>query len=407
MFTTPLARKCAVMLGLLLAFASSAWALERPGIDIPFEFWQNYVPLPDSYAKSDPAIYEGAQKVLDIWKRINELRAAYEKSVEAHRIDTSLDRTSRVEKMKADKATYESTLAELRNQRLELRRTMIYLIETRLLQENDPYLLLWLAQLYLPVRDEPPELWRAELAKLASAAQAPKAAPEVAANAAKAKAKAPEAEKKPEAPAPAAAAAPEGAALSAALPERKLGEHGSPAVFAEQTNIRQRIIALAVEIRERFPQFAKIDYANHTLAGMSMEIKKPKRASVYWREILGKTPQSEFVPEANVWLGEITFDDDDDYEHFMHALEFYDKALTHYKNGIMRTRLLYRRAWAIYLSPELSEDALDAFKMLYEDLKAAPVLDEDRLAMKAEALEVARRITAPGTQANSRSAFDF
>ena len=334
------------------------------------------------------------------------------------RVDASLDRAGRIEKIKAATARYEAVLTAIKEQRLVLRREMIFAIEKRLLQENDPYLLLWLAQLYLPVREEGADVWRAEMVKMASGAYEVKAPAEPpapgkgkAAATAKAKEKAPLAAPKTAAPEPAAmAATTEGsvppAAPAAAPIERKLGEKGSPAVFAEHANIRQRIIALAVEIRERFPQFAKLDYAHHTLAGMSMEIKKPKRAAVYWREILAKFPQSSFVPEAQLWMGEIAFDDADDYEHFMRALEFYEQALTHYKSGLLHTRLLYMRAWAIYLSPELSEDALDAFKRLYNDLKATPALDEDRLAMKAEAEEIARRISAPGVQTSQRKAFD-
>ena len=55
-------RKLAMALLVSTALIANAYALDRPGVPIPFDFWQDYVPLPDSYAASDPGIYAGAQK---------------------------------------------------------------------------------------------------------------------------------------------------------------------------------------------------------------------------------------------------------------------------------------------------------------------------------------------------------
>jgi len=378
---TPVVRGKKVALAGLIIFVAVAlpliaWAITAPGLSFSIEYRPELASFPEKMKETDPELYQAHLSLVDFPKRLADLESARDQQVAKHMADKTLDAVTRRDKVDEAKREYQTKVQEIAAQQAELRNAFIVLATERLKRQTDPDILLFLAQQYYAVRGQPPEVTQKELKSVQEGDEAQAAAAGEAAVAG------------------GETAAPGG---EAAAPPPPPAPTGTPSLIVNQkfnTNY-ERIVAACEEIRERFPNFSNMDRVIRLMAVCKMETGMAEDAVYLWKELLKKHPQSPYVGDAYFRLAEYEFETPTSYDHFTQAAEYYAKALQSYTEPTRdRFRILYKRAWAKYLSPDLNEEAKNAFVQLYREIQKVPEPTEEMLSMKAEVLEAVKQIVA-------------
>jgi hypothetical protein len=370
----------------LVAFLpSSAFAIDAPGLNITIPFQPDYIKFPDRYQQNVPAIYQAHLALLKYPAMLSQLRLEREAQEGAILADSSLNPVTKREKLDAMKAEMDAKVDLLNKEQAEMRKAYLLLSRDYLTSQVDPYILFFMAQAYYHIRGQAPEITKQELDEAAhvqteeqQASESP-ASPEV---------KAPEVVKEGVAESTESAPKEEPAV-------QDTGKNPSMAVIQDYKTNYERIIAALGEIRQRYPEFEHMDQVVRYLAVLNSEMGKQDKEVGLIKLFLKKYPQSPYYGEMLFRLAEWQFATPFAFDHFSIAVETYDKALKHYDTpNRNRWRVIYKKAWAQYLSPDLSADAMDTFVKLYKEMSAQPQMTMEMLSIRAEIIEVIKQIRA-------------
>lgn len=125
---------------------------------------------------------------------------------------------------------------------------------------------------------------------------------------------------------------------------------------AESAKWQQKSIKLYRMILENYPTFARADEATYYLGSALNEVKQPKEAVQEFTRLVKTYPESPFVPDAYVQIGEFYFDDNNAYK----ALLAYQKAAA-YRDSDKYAFALYKLGWCYYNVGEYGK-AIDTMK---------------------------------------------
>lgn len=380
-----------VVVGVALGFAGipAAFAVDAPGLKIEIPFQPDYIRFPDRYEEKVPALYQ-AHLALQKYPRLM-TSLIREREEGEHEIvsDTTLNPIAKREKYDILVAGLDKKKAAVAGEEREMRRAFLLLARDYLMEEVDPYILFLAAQIYYPIRHESSEAIRRELEAAAQAAAAEEtpaeegtAAPELA----------------PSGEAPAVEAAP---APRRAVRRATAGKNPSMAVIQEFDSNFERILAALEEIRQRFPDFEHMHAVVHYLAVLKAEAGKRDEMVALVRQFIKSYPQSPYYGEMLFRLGEWMFETPFAFDRYSQAVGVYERALKIYTEPSReRYQALYKRAWSMLNSPDLSAGALDAFVELYKEIQQQPRLTLEMQMMQMEAIEVIKRIRAVEHPAN-------
>ncbi|MEO1271270.1 MAG: tetratricopeptide repeat protein, partial [Myxococcota bacterium] len=126
-----------------------------------------------------------------------------------------------------------------------------------------------------------------------------------------------------------------------------------------------RSIALFQRLITDFPEYRYIDGAYYLLGFCQKRMGQDEEARQAFVDLIRTRPDSKFVPEAWVRIGEHHFD----YNELDKAIAAYSNALN-YPDNTFYDKALYKLAWAYYRADRF-DDAIESFKNLvrYADKK--------------------------------------
>ncbi len=162
-------------------------------------------------------------------------------------------------------------------------------------------------------------------------------------------------------------------------------------LHAEETESRSwqnKSIKLYQQILANYPQYARADEATFYLGSALQEVGQPKDAMTEFTKLVKAYPDSTFVPDAYVLIGEYYFEENNAYK----ALLAYQKAAA-YKDHPKYSFAMYKLAWCYYNVGEYGK-AIDTMKAVVAfsmtNAAAAPGQQQDekaRLTLQDEALK--------------------
>ena len=123
-------------------------------------------------------------------------------------------------------------------------------------------------------------------------------------------------------------------------------------------------IATFSELVSEWPDYRLLDGAYYLLAYCNDQMGNARKARDLFAELIVKRPQSEFVPEAWIRIGEYHFDRSDNPEEIKLARQAYEQAMK-YEESRFFDKALYKLAWADYRLDNF-EKAIEEFKRLVE-----------------------------------------
>jgi tetratricopeptide (TPR) repeat protein len=112
---------------------------------------------------------------------------------------------------------------------------------------------------------------------------------------------------------------------------------------AESRDWQLKAIRLYEHILEHYPRYARADEATYYLASALGDIGRAEEGNDYFKRLVKLFPDSHFVPDAFVQIGEYYFDHDNAYK----ALLAYKKA-TAYREHDKYGFAMYKLAWCYY-----------------------------------------------------------
>ena len=398
-------RRAILVIPVLLLIPLSLWAISRPGLQYSVEFRPDMVHFPARYEKSDPALYQAHLRMFKFPKFLEKMEQERDAKLEEIRVDSSLDPFSTRQKMDDVYGKFNEELGGLNAERDELRQAFLFLAKERLARDTDPYILLFMAQQYYGIRSQAPAVLKPETApvkeeaeikplaaeKAGEEGEAGKAAAETEkadeeGEAGKAEEKGEKAASEPDQSEQAEPAPEETATASAGTPSYTIGRKYS-------TNYGI-IITACEEIRERFPDFPHTDRALRLLAISKMELGMREDTVYLWREFLKSHRYSTHYGDVLFRMAEYEFETPTSFDHFTTAAELYKKVLMHFPSGRKRYLALYKKAWAEYLSHDMTEYAMGSFIRLYREIQKSPQKTEEMLSIRIEVLEAIKQIKA-------------
>ena len=394
-----------------LTISASALAISNPGLNFNIEYIPDPIAFGEEYRQSDPELYQAHLQLSEFPKQLEKLEGTKDAMFIQTYEDKEIDSVTKQEKIEAIRLKYKEDLQALQAGQVEMRQAFLVLAKDRLLRDADPNILLFLAQQYYLIRGQAPEVLQVRTAEAqlpekekASPADAtpaekqaatPETSPAVEAEAAPETPPAVEAETAPETP-PAVEAE-----VAPVAEKTELKPLGNPSTSLSQdfsSNI-ERVLATCQEIRTRFPEYENMDRVLRLLAAAKKEVGLQDEAVLIWRQILRHHSSSAYTGEILFQMAEYKYATPTSFDHFTLASEYYQKALQYFPAGRDRWRVMYKMAWSQYLSPDITEEAINSFVRLYKEMKAQGHMTEEMLSIKAEILEVIRQIKSNETRA--------
>jgi len=123
----------------------------------------------------------------------------------------------------------------------------------------------------------------------------------------------------------------------------ELIQQGVDIIPIEPTKDYSRPIYIYRRIIQRYPYFHHMDGTYYLLGYCLMEQGELEEANAIYQKLIDTQPDSRFVPEAYVRIGEYYFDMDD----FDKAIEMYNRVLE-YKSSTFYDKALYKLGWSYY-----------------------------------------------------------
>jgi len=125
------------------------------------------------------------------------------------------------------------------------------------------------------------------------------------------------------------------------------------------------------EVIDQYPYFARADFAYYMLAYCLTEQNDLLGAIEIYKQLIAKFPQSEFVPESHVRMGELYFDEN----QMSLAIAEYNKVLK-FPNSKFYDKALFKLGWSYYRltagDPEQLSTAVDYFTKVLEFYATRP-----------------------------------
>ncbi len=383
-----------ILAALILLVPLTALAIKAPGLQYTHEFRPELIEFPERINESDPALYQAHKSLLRYPAELAALEKSLDDSIQSV-VTEPLDALNKQARIDTAHRDFQTKLAALNSELAELRKAFLFLVRESLKNDGDPYVLLFMAQELYGLRGQPPALIETATAPIEKPADAPadEATPEAASEAS--------AEASAEAPTDTKAdvkAEPE--------PVQTPKPSGTPSVTVQREfkSNYEIILAATEEIRTRFPEFEYMDRVIRLMAVCKMELGMTEDALYLYKELIKDYPNSRYLGDTYFRLAEFEFETPTSYDHFTTAVNYYDLAFKYYQPGKTYYRILYKKAWAQYLSPDMNEDALSTFVKLYKAMDAAKMKSEEMEMIKIEILEVVRQIKARENKAQG-SAF--
>jgi len=146
---------------------------------------------------------------------------------------------------------------------------------------------------------------------------------------------------------------------------------------------QERSIKLYKAILQNYPQYARADEATFYLATALQELDRPDDAVNEFTRLVRTYPDSGYVPDSYVQIGEYYFEKNNAYK----ALLAYQKA-ARYKNSDKYSFAIYKLAWCYYNVGEYGK-AIDTMKAVvaYSMTPQEGGSDAKRLTLQDEALK--------------------
>lgn len=142
-------------------------------------------------------------------------------------------------------------------------------------------------------------------------------------------------------------------------------EEGKRPEMPEQPNRDySKPIAVFERLIDDWPDYRMLDGAYYLLAYSEMQMGNPERARDLFIQLVEERPDSDFVAEAYVRIGEYYFDYSDGPEGLRKARAAYEKAME-YEDSKFYDKALYKLAWTYYRLDQF-ERAIGEFKRLVE-----------------------------------------
>ncbi len=123
-------------------------------------------------------------------------------------------------------------------------------------------------------------------------------------------------------------------------------------------------IAVFDQLVTDWPDYRMLDGAFYLLAYSELKMGNPERARNLFTRLVEERPESEFVPEAYVRIGEYYFDYSDGPDGLRKAREAYESVMP-YKDSKFYDKALYKLAWTYYRLDQFDR-AIGEFKRLVE-----------------------------------------
>ena len=153
----------------------------------------------------------------------------------------------------------------------------------------------------------------------------------------------------------------------------------------ESRKWQDRSIKLYKQILANYPTFVRADEATYYLGAALQDIGKRKEAVQEFTRLVRTYPDSGYVPDAYVQIGEYYFDNNNAYK----ALRAYQKAAA-YRDSEKYPFALYKLAWCYYNVGEYGK-SIDTMKTVVAYSMAAADADEgarkSRITLQDEALK--------------------
>ena len=152
---------------------------------------------------------------------------------------------------------------------------------------------------------------------------------------------------------------------------------------AESEKWQKKSIKLYKSILQNYPQYGRADEATFYLASALQELDKADDAVKEFTRLVRSYPDSGYVPDAYVQIGEYYFDDNNAYK----ALLAYQKA-TRYKDSDKYSFAMYKLAWCYYNVGEYGK-AIDTMKAVvaFSMTGQEGTSEQKRLTLQEEALK--------------------
>jgi len=364
-----------IIVAVLTLFPAAAHAISAPGLEFQIDFQPDLIQFPADYKETYEALYAAHESLRQIPLDIAAINAEYEKRLAEIEADATLNPVQlRVEHDKAT-ADYEQKIDAARTKNAELRDGFIFLAGKILAEGSDPYILFFLAQQLYDIRTESTKIDvvtenTSEL--IPSEDQA----------------------------APAAAGefqTPTDEGKTAAKPEVK-----------QYASNYDRIVAYCNEILNRHNEFPYKEKVLHMLVVVKGELGLERQSIKLIALFIKRYPQSPLVGEMYFRMGEYYFREPTGFDHFSKAVESYDRALKYYKAAMGKEywRIIYKIAWAQYLSHDMNEDAQDTFIDLFRKIDAQPNKVDEMMAIQAEVLEILRQMKKLENMSDGNNQFE-
>ena len=370
-----------------LVFSPAAFALPAPGLSFEFGYQPTEPTLPDSYAEAYPELHRDLKAYLD-WEGTKKalITEMDERLKLVRKVKKSNERKELTKKILADKKTM---IADFPERKKRLWSSILFHAEKAIRDNSsDPYLLMLIARLYYPVRDqlytEPPE-------PTPEAIPGPRPVFEE-----------PVEEKKAEEPKPDELAAYRTPLIEKAPEETAENEKAEEeeAVPAAETEKKPDYIMNLVRIRdgvaevlEKHPEFPNHAEAVSMLAQLYSEMDQTHEKAQMWDDYARIHPDSPVIAEVLFRLALTHFESPQSFDHFTQAAIFFEKAASKYEPGtVEHCRSLYMLAWSRFLSRDFNEQAKQSFVEVYNAAKKMPDETPELEAMKKEALVQVKHI---------------
>ncbi|MCD6115812.1 tetratricopeptide repeat protein [bacterium] len=150
--------------------------------------------------------------------------------------------------------------------------------------------------------------------------------------------------------------------------------------FTKSLSIYQRIL-------DEFPKSKLVDDAVYNKAFLFEEMNNHKKANQIYMHLIEAYPESPYVPESLMRLGEYYFNPP--LNDLNTAIKYYKRVLN-YKNSPRYDEAVYKIGWAYYRLSKYPE-AISYFTTLVEDMQAVkandPQLFAGRIDLSSEAIE--------------------
>ncbi|MCB9777397.1 MAG: tetratricopeptide repeat protein [Alphaproteobacteria bacterium] len=174
---------------------------------------------------------------------------------------------------------------------------------------------------------------------------------------------------------------------------------GMKADNEESRKWQEKSIRLYRNILQNYPQYQRADEATFYLGSALQDIGEKDEAVKQFNELTRTYPDSQYVPDSYVLIGEYYFDNNNAYK----ALLAYQKA-TRFKDSPKWAFAMYKLAWCYYNVGEYGK-AIDHMKAVVAFSMADQSGDSSKLTLQEEALKDLVRFFADA--GNLQEAIDY